>query len=375
MRFQLLATVLACTAALASFGANASKPALYQDAAYDGGYVIEVLPSHTLDQPNPQCMVFDHALGAYGVRAHRWSNNPTGLCGLGSLEAHAENKQAVWDITPVKHSDGRKAYVIRSRFNGQCLIRGNNGIDASARLFAWNATNPALCGWASEDALIDNEQAAWVFGESPVEGGNLVSGIGALRNGVAHLSFASANAGLRGTQAMLAVDHVFRLTRLPVACTTNSVQPTNARDFVRVCNVGDFSQPVKVSDAAYLDMPFSEWNATASSENFYGDWSVYYMAIYPRDAHTYCSRLRTGGFSDWRMPTLAELRKLYEAFPNNALKAFGWATGYRGHQTTDGYTKGDPNYGDKYYVYSVRFFDGSIGEEWDANPYPISCIR
>jgi hypothetical protein len=369
MRFQTLATMLACIAAFASLGANATETEPYQDAAYNGGYVIEVLPNNTVDHSQPKCMIFDAAQGAYGVRTHRWTTVPTGLCGLGHVTAHTENKQAVWDIAPVKHTDGRKAYVIRSRVNGQCLIRSNNGQDNSARLFSWNATNPALCGWGNEDALIDNGQAAWVLGDSTVVGENIVSSIGALRNGVAFLSFASNNNGLRAGQTMLAVDHEFRLTRVPENCTNHALQP----DIMRVCGVGDFAQPVRVRDSAYLQMRFSPWNATASSENFYGNWNVEYMAIYPNDAHLYCSRLRTGNFSDWRMPTLAELRAMSAAFSNDALKASGWATGYRGHQTTDRF-----EYRGKTYFYSVRFYNGDVGEEWDAgdaNPYPISCIR
>lgn len=367
MRFQLLATALACTAALASFGAKANETEPYQDAAYNGSYVIEVLPNNTVDHSQPKCMIVDPAQGAYGVRTHRWTSIPTGLCGLGHITAHTENKQAVWDITPVQHTDGRKAYVIRSRFNGQCLIRSNNGQDNTARLFSWNATNPALCGWGNEDALIDNGQAAWVLGDSAVVGENLVSSIGALRNGIAYLSFASNNNGLRAGQTMLAVDHEFRLTRVPETCTSHALQP----DIIRVCGVGDFSKPVTVRDSAYLNMDFAPWNATASTDNFYGDWSVHYMAIRDKAAApVYCSRLRTGNFSDWRLPTRAELRKLYAAFPNNKIRDFGWATGYRGHWTSDGYMKGD-----RYFFYSVRFFDGSEGQEWDANPYPISCIR
>jgi hypothetical protein len=365
MRYQLLATLLACTTALASFGANATEVEPYPDAAYNGDYVIEVLPNNVVDHSQPKCMVFDPALGNYGVSTYRWNNN-TALCGLGSVAVHAVNKQAVWNITPVKHTDGRKAYVIRSRLNGRCLIRSNNGHDVAASLHMWNATNPALCGWGSQDALIDNGQAAWVLGEPGDEGGNLVTSIGALRHGIAYLSFASTNRGLRAGQTMLAVDHVFRLTRVPENCAHHALQP----DIVRVCGVGDFSQPVRVEDSEYLQMRFEPWNATASSTDFYGNWQVYYVAIWPEDAHTYCSRLRTGSFSDWRMPTLVELRAMAAAFSNDELKALGWATGYRGHQTTD-------TFQDRGHTYfrSVRFFDDSEGREWDENPYPIACIR
>src|SRR5262245_21438973 len=121
MRYPLLATVLACTAALASFGAKASNP-----TPFDGGYVIEVLPNNTADHSKPACVVFDPALGDSGIRAHRWNSSATALCGLGNLTVHATNKQAVWDIAPIQHTDGRKAYTIRSRYNGKCLIRSNN---------------------------------------------------------------------------------------------------------------------------------------------------------------------------------------------------------------------------------------------------------
>jgi hypothetical protein len=367
MRYQLLATALSCGAAFASFTAKA-QVGPYPDAAYNGGYVIEVLPNTTLDHPNPGCMIFNASQGAYGVGTHRWPN--AGLCGLGNLAAHAADKQAVWDIAPIKHTDGRKAYVIRSRVNGQCLIRSNNGHDVAPRTYMWNHTNPQWCGWGSQDALIDNGQAAWILGDTPNESANenLVAGMSVLRHGPANLTFSSIGTGVRAGQAMVVVDHMFRLTRLPEQCTTNGAVGTN--EVVRVCGVGDFSQPVRFESAGYLQLPIYSWSQGPAYWMDFGDMTEY-AVVYQRDASKYCSRLRTGNFSDWRVPTRTELRALVAAFPSNGLRQFGWTTGYRGHQTTERYQRNN-----NWYFTSVRFYNAEEVEEHEnGTSFPISCIR
>jgi hypothetical protein len=215
--------------------------------------------------------------------------------------------------------------------------------------------------------LIENGQAAWIFGESPVDGEPLVAGMSVLRHGPAYLSFASIDTGLRAGQAMVVVDQVFRLTRVPEPCAGNGAVGTN--QIVRVCGVGEFSQPLRAQDAAYLQLDFAPWSERATGGIDYGD-GTYYSAFYPADAATHCSRLRTGNFSDWRMPTLVELRALYAAFPDNRLRQFGWTTGYRGHQTSDRFHAGG-----RWYFRSLHLFDGSVTDESEAEPYPISCIR
>jgi hypothetical protein len=44
------------------------------------------------------------------------------------------------------------------------------------------------------------------------------------------------------------------------------------------------------------------------------DWSLEMSAALPwAEAEEYCESLESGGFSDWRLPTLAELEQLHEA--------------------------------------------------------------
>jgi hypothetical protein len=224
-----------------------------------------------------------------------------------------------------------------------------------------------LCGWDSEDALIDNGQAAWVFGASP-DDGNLAYGIAVLRNGLGYLSFASSNATLKESQAMIAVDHVFRFHRVPDPCPINGA--VGSKEIIRVCGVGDFAQPVRVENANYLNVIFEAWSATDGYGM--GDSSKQYMAVWPVDAYMYCYNLRTGSYDDWRLPTLDELRSLYNAFPDNQLLTkFGWTTGYRGHLTGSGYETPDG----KRYFYTVVLHDGRVAAMLDTNPFPISCIR
>ncbi|MCC8364278.1 DUF1566 domain-containing protein [Lysobacter sp. A6] len=360
MRFQLLATVLACSAAFVSFGANASNP-----TPFDGGYVLEVLPNNTADHSKPSCVVFDPALGDAGIRAHRWGNSATALCGLGDLTAHGANKQAVWDITPVEHTDGRKAYTLRSRYNGKCLIRSNNGHNVVPSLHMWNATNPQWCGFGSADAVIENGQAAWVFGETP-DGApeTQVSSIAAMRNGLAYLSFASTNTNMRGTQAMLAVDHVFRLSCMPETC----MKPEHHQ----IVGSGPYaySRAVRVIDAAYLDLPYTAWTPTEG----FGDTREQYVAVLPKDAELYCTRLRTGGFSDWRLPTPDELKRI--TWPSNQNNnqlwtRFGWPTGELPYQTT--LYRNTSTIG---WAIAGEYLHGARGNWYSVNdPYPVSCVR
>ena len=65
-------------------------------------------------------------------------------------------------------SQGVTAHIIRSRVNGQCLIRSNNGTDAMASLYMWgDIADKTWCGLPNADVLIDNGQAAWYF-DAPV---------------------------------------------------------------------------------------------------------------------------------------------------------------------------------------------------------------
>ena len=352
MRHPLL-TALACSAAFFSFGANAAKSAA--DGTFTGTYVIEALPNTTLDHSNAKCLMFDAAQGASGIRLHRGIYG--GPCGEGHpyvAMAFATPERA-WDIAPVKHSDGRTAHVIRNRANGRCLIRSNRGFDVVPSLHMWSGNNPQWCGLPSANALVENGQAAWVFGDSPTESGALVSSMAVLRNGPGFLSFASTNSTLREDQAMIAVDHIFRFVRVAEGCD-NAHAPHPG--IIRTCFIGDFSQPVRFEDAAQLNVPFEKWTAPAGR----GD-GTEYAAVKGEHAEAYCSRLRTGNFADWRVPDVGELHTLYITLPDNQLyEQMGWSTG--AHMTSE---RNGTSYN------AVNLFNGEI--EGHSNALPLTCIR
>jgi hypothetical protein len=352
MRQQLL-TALACSAAFFSFGANAAKSGA--DGTFTGTYVIEALPNNTLDHPNPKCMIFDAAQGASGIRLYRGVHG--GPCGDGypHTDVAIETPARAWDIAPVKHSDGRTAHVIRNRANGQCLIRSNNGFNVAPSLYMWSSNNQQWCGLSSANALIENGQAAWVFGDSPTESGTLVSSMAVLRNGLGYLKFASTNTSLREGQAMIAADHVFRFNRVAERCDNpHAIQ----HDIIRTCFVGDFAQPVRFEDAAKLNVPFEKWTAPAGR----GD-GTEFAAVKGEHAEAYCNRLRTGGFADWRVPTAVELADLWLRFPYNQLhEQMGWSTG--AHMTSE---RNGAGYS------AINLFDGRL--EGHSNALPVACIR
>jgi hypothetical protein len=356
MRYQIFAAALACVAAVASFGVRAELPLEpYPDAAYNGSYVIEVVPGAQPDAAKPSCMIYDAARGAHGVRSHRWSINPGALCGFGDLRAHEANKQAVWDIAQVAASDGRKGYTIRSRVNGQCLIRGNNGTDLAPQLYMWSGNNPQWCGFDSADAFVHNGQAAWSLGDSPTEGANAVS-LFLTRTGPTYLSFASRAANMQTGAAIVTDDTAFRFRRVLEDCDNSFAI---AYDMIRVCGTGDFARPVRVEEAGYLGLPFESWWAPPGR----GDPDAQFAAVTGANASAYCARLRTGDFGDWRVPTPDELVALYHAFPNNALYTeAGWSTG--AHLTSE-------RNGNAYTA--INLFDGRY--EGHGMETPVACIR
>jgi hypothetical protein len=46
-------------------------------------------------------------------------------------------------------------------------------------------------------------------------------------------------------------------------------------------------------------------------------------AVSPNEGNNYCSRLRAGGFSDWRLPTIDELEALFDSKLKKEYKAKG----------------------------------------------------
>lgn len=109
-------------------------------------------------------------------------------CGL-----DAANAQAIWDIYPIV-SGQTVRHVIKSRTNGQCLIRSSSGQAAKPSLYLWaDAADKRYCGLLSAAAFIANGQAAWDFTGFETkadEAGDIVYS-GRLRLGEAELHFRS----------------------------------------------------------------------------------------------------------------------------------------------------------------------------------------
>jgi hypothetical protein len=109
------------------------------------------------------CLIIGDRGSATRPTFHRWNHGGAPeTCGLGNVYEQVANAQAVWDITPVTNTLGVTAHIIRSRINGKCLIRSNNGTDSAASLYLWSdIADITACGLPSVDALIANGQAAW----------------------------------------------------------------------------------------------------------------------------------------------------------------------------------------------------------------------
>jgi hypothetical protein len=127
-----------------------------------GAYVIEAIYP---DAPGPPliygCLVAGKDGQSETPSVYDWGVGGN-LCGQpdGLI-----SKQAIWDIYMV-HSPAqqRSAYVIRSRFNGKCLIRGSSGTASNAMLYRWpSSSDTRFCGFPSADLLIGNGQAAWAL--------------------------------------------------------------------------------------------------------------------------------------------------------------------------------------------------------------------
>jgi len=133
--------------------------------------------------------------------------------------------------------------------------------------------------------------------------------------------------GLRGTQTMLSIDNTFRLSCMPEACTQH-------RHHQIIYSKGyAFSRAVRVMDAAYLELPYAVWTP---AEGF-GNTSEQYVTVLPEHAQLYCTRLRTGGFSDWRVPKASELTEITSPKGhtlNQLWTRFGWPTGSLLYQTS-----------------------------------------
>jgi len=111
------------------------------------------------------CLVVGALGHASSPSFYRWEGNGAPeTCGVGDDDALVAHGQAVWDIHPITDRNGVTAHAIRSRVNGKCLIRSNNGNNAAPSLYVWgNNTDMTWCGLPDADTFIANGQAAWYF--------------------------------------------------------------------------------------------------------------------------------------------------------------------------------------------------------------------
>jgi hypothetical protein len=149
-----------------------------------GDYVINAAyaaPGQPLKQGG--CLIVGNNGFAEIPTLFDWNRGTRQRCGFPDAASLRQNRQAVWSIEPVTSNAGQTVHVIRSRVNGKCLIRGNNGTAPFAILHLWpDAGDKQFCGLRSADFLVANGQAAWRFDLlEPVTSGEATSWFGPLR--------------------------------------------------------------------------------------------------------------------------------------------------------------------------------------------------
>ena len=171
----------------AGLGSAAAAPALESGPLIQGSYEIETWFVFTYGPPaGAGCMMIGNSPGLIPSVYH-W---PAGGDHCGSS---APEVQAVWDIYPIV-SGNKVRHVIKSRANGLCLGRTNNGQAVSPNLFLWaDNTDKQYCGLPSAEVFIANGQAAWDFTglETKVHGAGGVVYAGQPRLGGAPLGFSA----------------------------------------------------------------------------------------------------------------------------------------------------------------------------------------
>jgi hypothetical protein len=168
---------------------------------------------------------------------------------------------------------------------------------------------------------------------------------------------------------MLSVDHVFRLSCMPETCT----QPRHHQivQAITVSSNWHYSRPVRVMDAAYLDLPYTVWTPTDGR----GNTREQYVAVLPQHAQLYCSRLRTGGHSDWRVPDYNQADRLRWPSSHNRNQLwtrFGWPTGDLPYQSS--LQRHFDSIGTS--IAGNLMYNDAAGTWYPyGNPYPLSCVR
>lgn len=166
--------ILACMSGIA-----ASASATVID---DGLYIVDVHQATGEHEPFARyggCMIVSN--GGYDSvpSMYYWPRSTAVFCGLSDnlQDMVAHHRQAVWRIYTVTAGTGMRAYVIKSHFDGRCLIRSQNGTAAAPSLYLWSVAggDAQYCGFRSADELIANGQAAWDFTGSRFTDGHVMA--------------------------------------------------------------------------------------------------------------------------------------------------------------------------------------------------------
>lgn len=122
--------------------------------------------------------------------------------------------------------------------------------------------------------------------------------------------------------------------------------------------VNTVSQTVNVS---FVAPPISSRFASASSIT---------LLTYS-DGVSYCSALREGARTDWRLPTLAELQQVYAKYPNGTLTSLGWPTQRAWYRSSTLYDATNPSAGHA----MMLLVNGSGTGVNDSDYYYVACIH
>ena len=95
------------------------------------------------------------------------------------------------------------------------------------------------------------------------------------------------------------------------------------------------------------------------------------------DAISYCEELTLGGYTDWRLPNINELKIIIDRTKQNPEIASGFQNTNTDNPEDDYYWSSTSYNGDKEYAWIVYFGNGNINigdKEYDSNAH-VRCVR
>lgn len=153
-----------CALVLTGSLSLAAAPAIAQTAVsgivIQGTYEIETSLKDSSGRVKAYgCMILGNSGFNPVPSLYNWGGDGH-FCGLETASA-----QALWDIYPVV-AHGVVRHVIKSKFNGKCLLRGDSGRAANASVFLWpDSADKHFCGLRTAEDFVTNGQAAWDFSQ------------------------------------------------------------------------------------------------------------------------------------------------------------------------------------------------------------------